>query len=638
MKILKNPFSFLSKDSSKNPFSFLPKDSIINYEEVHHNIDEIPNVKDPKYKDKLYFLYDKQSDRFVYFFESNIFIINSKGTLEKYTKIELTEAVKIAAVEYTCNYLLLLTKTNQGFICDLKNHIYENYNIFDKGKFLGGFFIKRNPEKDNKYCKLCMVSDKNFIISKIYSEQTEKGEIIFKRKNCFTSKDMKILNYFYNSDFNVIIIRVIKVDFIIVNLKSKYCYETYIQLDNLNHNNIMMMSTFLVRNIYHKLYFIHMNSKIIEFYGLKDLKKKKPPKTIQLEFGVYNQNIKLQFTNNLVFIYNDNNIYIYDIKIKNSNNKILTLNYMRNKDYHTFYKSIKVCGDYLAIGTNFYKTKFIYQTYFDKNIKDNEKDTILVTLRRGNTKDIVKKVLTEIFQNYEIAKLYEILSILIKNNARNERKINYNKKNAYQLIFSGKNYFYLNSDEIFTIFSRRIKDRDPIKIVQFMGAIYSLYQTNDIKVDNDIFISTLFYHLNQIKDFSFFESLFKNGLIPLNHKLGLYLVDRATHPENGKDKKEENNKSKDIIFDYGIENLMEKEEYIGEVIEELMSNGKYFESFDLVSYYLYEKIYNKQGKFGYFKNFMTEGFGNFLKSDNTNNDEKNDEQQQSIENNIEKGN
>ena len=638
MKILKNPFSFLSKDSSKNPFSFLPKDSIINYEEVHHNIDEIPNVKDPKYKDKLYFLYDKQSDRFVYFFESNIFIINSKGTLEKYTKIELTEAVKIAAVEYTCNYLLLLTKTNQGFICDLKNHIYENYNIFDKGKFLGGFFIKRNPEKDNKYCKLCMVSDKNFIISKIYSEQTEKGEIIFKRKNCFTSKDMKILNYFYNSDFNVIIIRVIKVDFIIVNLKSKYCYETYIQLDNLNHNNIMMMSTFLVRNIYHKLYFIHMNSKIIEFYGLKDLKKKKPPKTIQLEFGVYNQNIKLQFTNNLVFIYNDNNIYIYDIKIKNSNNKILTLNYMRNKDYHTFYKSIKVCGDCLAIGTNFYKTKFIYQTYFDKNIKDNEKDTILVTLRRGNTKDIVKKVLTEIFQNYEIAKLYEILSILIKNNARNERKINYNKKNAYQLIFSGKNYFYLNSDEIFTIFSRRIKDRDPIKIVQFMGAIYSLYQTNDIKVDNDIFISTLFYHLNQIKDFSFFESLFKNGLIPLNHKLGLYLVDRATHPENGKDKKEENNKSKDIIFDYGIENLMEKEEYIGEVIEELMSNGKYFESFDLVSYYLYEKIYNKQGKFGYFKNFMTEGFGNFLKSDNTNNDEKNDEQQQSIENNIEKGN
>ena len=632
MKILKNPFSFLSKDSSKNLFSFLPKDSIINYEEVHHNLEEIKNTKDTKYKEKLYFLYDKQSDRFVYFLESEVFIFNSKGSLEKHTKIVLNESVKISAVEYTCNYLLLLTKTNQGIISDLKNNVSENYNVFDKGNFLGGFFVKRKSDKDNKYCKLCMVSNKNFIISKIYTEQNEIGQIVFKRKNCFTSKDMKILNYFYNSDFNVIIIRIIKVDFILVNLKSKYCYETYISLDHLNNNNIMMMSTFLVRNIYHKLYFIHMNSKIIEFYGLKNLKKKKPPKTIQLEFGVYNQNIKLQFTNNLIYIYNDNNIYVYDIKIKDNNNKILTLNYMRNKDYHNFYKNIKVCGDYLAIGTNFYKTKFIYQTYFDKNINENEKDTLLVTLRRENTKDIVKKVLIEIFQKYEITKLYDILSILIKNNARNERKINYNKKNAHQLIFAGKNYFYLNSDEIFTIFSRRIKDRDPIKIVQFMGAIYNLYQTNNIKVDNDIFISTLFYHLNQIKDYSFFESLTRNGLIPLNHKLGLYLVDRAAHPVNEKEKNDESIKDKNLIFDYGIENLMEKEEFIGEVIEELMNKGKDFESFDLFSFYLYEKVYNKQGKFGYFKNLMTESFGNFLKSDNTNNGEINEGQQNNIDN------
>ena len=634
MKILKNHFSFLSKDSSKNPFPFLPKDSIINYEEVHHNIDEMTNIKDPKYKDKLYFIYDKQSDRFVYFYESNIYIFNSKGTLEKYTKVDLSETVKISAVEYTCNFLLILTKSNQAIISDLNNHIYENYNIFDKGNFFGGFFIKRKPDKDNKYCKLCMVSDKNFIISKIYTEQTEKGEIVFKRKNCFTSKEMKIYNYFYNSDYNVVIFRIEKVDFMLVNLKSKYCYETFIPLDHLNINNIMMMSTFLVRNIYRKLYFIHMNSKIIEFYGLKDLKKKKPPKTILLEFGVYNQNIKLQFTNNLVFIYNDNNIYIYDIKIK-TNNKILTLNYMKNKDYHNFYKNIKVCGDYLAIGNNFYKTKFMYQIFFDKNIKENEKDTILVTLRRDNTKDIIKKVLIEIFQNYEISKLYEILSILIKNNARNERKINYNKKNAYQLIFAGKNYFYLNSDEIFTIFSRRIKDRDPIKIVQFMGIIYNLYQTNNIKVDNDIFISTLFYHLNQIKDFTFFESLSRNGLIPKNYKLGLYLVDRATHPINEKEKKEEKDKGKDLIFDYGIENLMEKDEGIEQAVEELINNEKYYDSFDLASYYICEKKLNKQGKFGYFKNFMT---GNFLRGDNTNDVENNNNEQHNNENNNEKGN
>ena len=639
MKIFKN-IPFLSKDSSKNQFSFLPKDSIINYEEVHHNLEEITNVKEPKYKDKLYFIYDKQSDRFVYFFDSNIFIFSSKGTLEKYTKVELCETVKMAAVEYNYNFLLLLTKSNQVIISELKNHIYDNYNIFDKGNFLGGFFIKRKTDPDNKYCKLCMVSDKNFIISKIYVEKTEKGEVVFKRKNnFFTSKEMKILNYFYNSDFNVIIFRIDKCDFALVNLKNKSCYETFISLDHININNIMMMSTFLVRNIYHKLYFIHMNAKIIEFYGLKDLKKNKPPKVIQLEFGVYNQNIKLQFTNNLIFIYNDNNIYIYDIKSK-ENNKILTMNYRTNREYLNFYKSIKICGDYLAIGTNIYKTKFLQEIYFNKNFKENEKETFFITLRRDNTKHIIKKVLIDIFDNYEISKLYEYLTVLIKNNSRNVRKINYNKKNAYQIIFQGKNYFYLNSDEIFTIFSRKIKDRDPIKIVQFMGIIYNLYQTNNIKVDNDIFISTLFYHLNQIKDFSFFESISKNGLIPLNYKLGLYFIDKAAYLSNEKDNKIETKKKneideKDIIFNYGIENLMEKDENLGEVVDELMKNEKYIECADLVSYYLCEQNLNKQGKLGYFK-FMTEGFGNYFRSDNSNDDDN--KNRQTDINNNEKGN
>ena len=147
MKILKNPFSFLSKDSTKDPFCFLPKDSILKYEEVQYNIEDITNTKDPKYKEKLYFLYDKQSDRFIYFFDSNIYIFNSKGKLEKYTKIELSEPIKIAAVEYNCNFLLLLTKSNQAIISELTNHINENYNNFDKVNLIGGFFIKRNSNK-----------------------------------------------------------------------------------------------------------------------------------------------------------------------------------------------------------------------------------------------------------------------------------------------------------------------------------------------------------------------------------------------------------------------------------------------------------------------------------------------------------
>ena len=45
--------------------------------------------------------------------------------MEKQTKIDLLEKVKLAAVEYTCSYMLLLTKSNQGIISDLNNNIYE---------------------------------------------------------------------------------------------------------------------------------------------------------------------------------------------------------------------------------------------------------------------------------------------------------------------------------------------------------------------------------------------------------------------------------------------------------------------------------------------------------------------------------
>jgi hypothetical protein len=126
---------FFKKD--KNNFTkFVTSESPVLFEEVHYNIESTINTKDSKYSEKLYFLYDKQSNRFIYFYDSNIFIINSKGAQEKQIKIELLEKVKLAAVEFNCNYMLLLTKSNQAIISDLNNKIYEKYNIFDFHIFL----------------------------------------------------------------------------------------------------------------------------------------------------------------------------------------------------------------------------------------------------------------------------------------------------------------------------------------------------------------------------------------------------------------------------------------------------------------------------------------------------------------------
>ena len=594
---------FFKKD--KNNFTkFVTSESPVLFEEVHHNIESIINTKDSKYSEKLYFLYDKQTNRFIYFYDSNIFIINSKGAQEKQVKIELLEKVKLAAVEFNCNYMLLLTKSNQAIISDLNNKIYEKYNIFDKGDFIGGFFIKRNKGKDDNFCKLCMVSNKNFIISKIYTEQSDKGGIIFKRKNFYTSKEMHIYNYFYNSDFKVIIIRIELCNFLVVNLKSKICYENLITLNNLNTKDIIPVSMFLVRNIYHKLYFIHMNSKDIEFYAIKDLKNIKQPEIIKLDLGVNHQNVKLQFNNNLIFIFNEKNIYIYDIKSK-SENKIMVINYLKNKDYQNFYKNIKIFGDYISLGNKFYKTIFSPEKFYEYNIINKnikEEEMLLILLRRDNSRNIIKKILIEILENAQIEKIYSLINTSITKNTKNKDIIP-DKKNPFQILLNpGKNYFFLNSDEIFALFSRKIKDLNPIRIIQLMGVLYKLYENNNIPIDNDIFVSTLFYQLNLVKNFSFLESGFKNKLIPKNNKLGWYLIDKATHAKN-----EIYDWQK--IFDMGIENLMEKEEGLGQAADELLENKRDFDCFELVNDYFTQKNLegnggNKFGKIDYIKNLM----------------------------------
>ena len=617
------------KKEKTNFFKFITPENPLSFNEVHHNFDEMKNIKDPLHNDKLYFLYDKQSDRFIYIFDSNIYIFSSKGTLEKHIKVELFEKAKLAAVEYNCNFLLLLTKSNQGIISDLSNNISENYNIFDKGDFLGGFFIKRNENKTDKLCKLCMVSNKNFIISKIYTEQNERGGRIFKRKNFFTSKEMRIYNYYYSSESKVIIIRIEFYDFLVINLKNKVCYEQWIKLNNLNTKEIVQTSMFMVRNIYHKLYFIHMNSTFIEFYEIKDLKRKKEPKIIKFESEVNQQNIKLQFTNNLIFVFNEKNIYIYDIKSK-KNKKISELNYQKNKDYQNFYKTIKIYGDYIEIGKKFYKTTLSPDKFYENNRLNeliNEQEMFLIILRREGSRNIIKKILIEALENVKVDNIYTLINILISKNVKNNI-ITQDKKNPFQILLNPtKNYFFLNSDEVFALFSRNIKGINPIRTIQLMGILYKLYENSNIPSENDIFVSTLFYQLNNVKNFSFLESGFKNKLIPKNNKLGWYLIDKATHIKN-------EIKDWEKIFDLGIENLLEKEEGLGQAVDELIENQKYYDCYELIiDYFTQENLKkndnsgNNKGTIDYFKQLVS-GQKNKKENDNQEqivDDENNDE-------------
>ena len=257
--------------------------------------------------------------------------------------------------------------------------------------------------------------------------------------------------------------------------------------------------------------------------------------------------------------------------------------------------------------------------YEDNKIKNifNEEEMFLILLRRENSRNIIKKILIQYLENINIEKIYSLVNLLIMKNVKNNN-ISQDKKNPFQiLLYPTKNYFFLNSDEIFALFTRNIKNINPIRLVQLMGILYKLYESNNIPTENDIFVSTLFYQLNKVKNFSFLESGYKNKLIPKNNKLGWYLIDKATHAKNeiqGGDK----------IFDLGIENLLEKEEGLGQAIDELLDNERYDDCYELIiDYYTEENLKknessnNKQGTIDYFKQMVTRQLN---KKDNDNKD------------------
>ena len=155
-----------------------------------------------------------------------------------------------------------------------------------------------------------------------------------------------------------------------------------------------------------------------------------------------------------------------------------------------------------------------------------------------------------------------------------------------------------------------------------MGILYNLYEKNNIPIDNDIFVSTLFYQINLVNDFPFLEIGFKNKLIPKNNKLGMYLIDKAIHTKNIITDWEK-------IFDLGIENLLLNEEGLGQAIDELFENNKYFDCFDLIIDF-YTKINlqknEDKGKMNYIKRMVSGQFNALNKNNNNeNNIQQNDE-------------
>ena len=383
----------MNLEDNNSIFSFIPEKSFITYKKVPLISPDIKKLQEQMIKNnniyKPSFFYDKYTNQFIYINGEVVIILDTKCKMKTFSRIIIKEKIKSISIEYNNKYVLYNTFDCKSFIINLLDlNIIECFEN-NKAKYLGGFFIPYKTEnKEHDYFILCMISRTYFNISRIKKRKNSYNDFEYFNKKSFISNKMKIVEFDFNHIFKILlIIKSEPMSFCLYNLKSKNCYKTPIIINciKLNENETKLY----LQNIYKKLYLIKLTDSVIQVYRLKNLKEIKQPLEINYINNEKNKikvkHIYLQFYNNLIIVYSENYIKIYDIKNKN-NYEIFSLE-LYNKEYNNIFYKFKIYGKYLLINHNFYKIKFLNFNY-RKYSKISEKD-IFFTLRRRNNIHII---------------------------------------------------------------------------------------------------------------------------------------------------------------------------------------------------------------------------------------------------------
>ena len=582
-----------NKEEESNFFDFLPQNSVIKFKKFKFNYKDL-KISDASFKKGKY-LYDTYTNQFIYFVNGCVCIFNIKGKFQVKVKYTRNEKIRYCTCEKKNRYILIITDKNKLLLIGLKDLILSEYNNHDYktgsrlGYMHGAFFIARvgknkdEKKKEGEEFYIGIISNNSYRIVSVSLSISEK---CFVFKNSYISEIIPITEFYFNNIFNVLIIRNEYQGFYLINLKNSYCFNTMIEI---SINNVYFTSKFFLQNIYNKLYFIHFTENQIELYRLNNLKKKKEPKkiffnksgkTIDYEFT------QLQFYNNLIILYMGDNIRIYDIKAgqKKKFGKVD----IPQKKIDGFFDKIKILGKCIDINNDLYKIKFLPEIFLTKDVS-NIFEAFFNLLRRRNATNASTTILKNLIDNYELSTFFAIISKLIENYAKSKEE-NYidDKKNMYEIIYIGHNFFYLPQDEIFSLFNDDFNNIDNLKLLQVMITVYNEYEKKNIPIDHDVFISALFYQLSKTDDFSRLDFTIKNNSIPVNKKLGLYLIDRS-RAITDKEKKE-------LALDLGIEILLGENENIDDVLYELIEEEKYEESINIITDYYFGYSYKTDKK------------------------------------------
>ena len=563
----------MKNKDEENFFEFLPENSIITFKKYKFDFANI-NISDEDKKSAVY-SYDIYTNQFIYLFKDHIFIFNTKGKCVQRIKLPKLDKIRFCTCDKNNNYVLCITEKNMVVIFNIKKDNFIKYDPYDPrlevrlGYIHGGFFIRNkiHEKKKEEEIDIGLIGNNSYRIITIIT--TGKN---YSTKCTFSSQKIPITEYYYNNIFNVLIIRKELLGFSLINLKNSHCYNSCLDL---KIDNIYFTSKFFLQNIYNKLYFIHFTENLIEFHRLKNLKEKKEPKSIKFNRSgkiIDYELTQFQFYNNLMILYIDDNIRLYDIK-SDFSKKMGKIQIPESKK-EGFFDKIKIRGKFIIINNDIYKIKFLPENYKNINIS-NTLETFFNILRRKNTTHIVTSMLVNLLKEYELSSFFAIFTKITQNYIKSKNEINVDdKKNAYEIMYRGHNSFYLSQDHIFSLFNNEFENIENLKLLQLMTCVFNEYTKNNIQIDKDVFIPVLFNHLNKTDNFSCLDFIIKNKNILVDKKLGLYLIDRS---------KLMNEKSYKILaFNLGIEMILADADNMDDVLFELIDEEKYEEATNLV--------------------------------------------------------
>ena len=604
LKMINEIIDDIQKPEKKDMNNDLANNSLIEINKV-----DITKFLDDEEKKEYEISYDSITKRIIVISKKMVKIFNRHGTkLLKTFNYEYFETISDVALDKDINYLLFYYNFNnfennqvmilcidiksKEIIESFKNKIYEN--------LLGMFFVHSNCFCfiSPNYIEYHMIDSK-----KVYNDN--KNKINFDKCN--------IINYYYNSQYTILIIERSDYQMNLYNLRKLSYFKEPIKTFSLfkkpnkllklftnsgsrnlmdlkkNPNQKYKQNQFFIQNIYGELYIVCLFFEKEEIHILKiknisdiNFNKKENKNMIIIQIKGIGNCSTIQFINTYIFVYNfsKKEVIIIDVNLnnlnipKNNSNKVLI--HLKNIELPFFdlnkQKVYIKSGNVETIDINnkktIYSLNFNYQQFLLNPNFNNKFFKMVNLIERHNTKTMMINMTKYLIVKNEKSKFKYLLinyfcEYILKNNIILNTFLNRNNIEIETFILNDR-YISKLQDKCLSI--------DDILKQIFEKILIENYLKNDDEYIKVIYCILYFYIIlinNQVNEKDKFDEIFYLYLNSIKDKNKIYELFNFFHP-----------KKKEIIFKLFEQDKCLKLQEFG--INLLIKNKLYKEAFDKI--------------------------------------------------------